>query len=455
MNKKLKVILVTIVVLIALFFLPVKNELKRSIGTYFYAYPLVVMNETRLEMTRLEGRDLTNRFTHSREFPGASFDTVVRPNLDTLYSTIWFDVTSEPLVVRIPAMNDRYYMMPVMDMWTNIIDSIGTRTTGSDEISFVIVGPQWQGELPEDLYVVNATTNYGWIIGRVLTYDEADYSNVHALQNQFSSISLSDYISKGNSSDLDSLPISSTGKGTESLSDIVVEMPIPDFYSEFFSLLSNTESYSYDEPIISYLSNLGISDTRPIKFEELSFLSRIRLSVGAFIARKVIENPPSLDPIGGWNLPIDEMGNYGENYPKRAVIAKVGLGANEAVDAIYALSEIDADDQKFDGDQTYVLHFAKDNLPPVSGYWSITIYNENGLFDAVETERYALHNKNQLTYNEDGSLDLYFGPTRPAKAAPTNWIETTPGVFNLVLRLYWPNQNILDGDWIPPRIKKL
>ena len=168
-----------------------------AIEAYFYAYTLVIMDVTRQVGTNCEtanGAKMSapmNQFAHVPVFPDASFTDVVRPNADTLYSTLWFDVTQEPLVIHVPDSGGRYYLLPMLDMWSDVFACPGKRTTGTGEQTIAIVGPRWRGELPKGVGVRRSPTGVGWIIGRTQTNGEADFENVHKFQAGLTAVPLS------------------------------------------------------------------------------------------------------------------------------------------------------------------------------------------------------------------------------------------------------------------------
>src|SRR6185295_10846145 len=152
--------------------------------------PLVLMELTRRVMTNVgEGAPAKvtgapmNQFSHMRAYPDATFTDVVRPNADTLYSTLWFDVGKEPLVIEIPDSGGRYWLLPMLDMWTDVFASPGTRTSGNGPQRYALTGPGWTGILPDGVERIAAPTAVGWIIGRTKTNGKADYAAVHAFQD--------------------------------------------------------------------------------------------------------------------------------------------------------------------------------------------------------------------------------------------------------------------------------
>ncbi len=160
-------------------------------------------------------------------------------------------------------------------------------------------------------------------------------------------------------------------------------------------------------------------------------------------------------PVNNWNVAYKGFGNYGTNYDLRAIVCYAGLGANIPEDAVYPASAKDADGSPYTGANKYVLHFDKGQTPPVHGFWSLTMYNNEGYFIENPINRYAIGNRNPLKFNADSSLDLYFQNKSPGKDKETNWLPAPPGPFNLMLRMYWPAEVFLSGNWTPPAVKKV
>jgi hypothetical protein len=167
---------------------------------------------------------------------------------------------------------------------------------------------------------------------------------------------------------------------------------------------------------------------------------------------------PSLAPVvNGWQMNVSSMGVYGNYYMKRAIIAMIGLGANQPEDAIYPLNLTDADGRPLEGEKRYVLYFSKAELPPVDAFWSATMYDAAGFQVANELNRFAIGDRDALKYNTDGSLDIYIQHESPGKDKESNWLPSPAkgGPLGVTMRLYAPKPQVLDGRWVPPAIKKV
>jgi hypothetical protein len=164
---------------------------------------------------------------------------------------------------------------------------------------------------------------------------------------------------------------------------------------------------------------------------------------------------PTLAPVtNGWLMNTDSIGVYGDYYLKRAIVSMAGLGANPPEDAVYPLAEADADGQPLNGDNDYVLHFNKDELPPVDAFWSVTMYDADGFQVANPINRFAIGDRDALTYNHDGSLDLYLQHEDPGADKQSNWLPAPRGPLGVTMRLYAPQPVVLHGHWAPPPIKR-
>ncbi len=160
--------------------------------------------------------------------------------------------------------------------------------------------------------------------------------------------------------------------------------------------------------------------------------------------------------VNGWQMNTDTMGVYGNYYLKRAIIALVGLGANQPEDAVYPLNVTDADGKAMEGTNKYLMHFAKGELPPAGAFWSITMYDEEGFQVANKLNRFAIGDRDELKYNADGSLDIYIQNESPGAEKESNWLPSpAKGTLGVTMRLYAPKAQVLDGRWAPPAVKKV
>jgi hypothetical protein len=372
----------------------------------------------------------------------------VRPNFDTLYSNLWLDLTGGPLQIHAPDTGDRYYMLPMLDMWTEVFATLGKRTTGTDAQDHVIVPPRYRGEVPDGLPVIEAPTPYVWIIGRTQTNGPADYDAVRALQDGMSITPLGTPVEHEIDPTVDTQ--------TEALT-LVNQMPALEFFAFAAQALAVNRPHPTDFSILTRIARLGLVPGRPSDTARFNKAERTELEAGAADALEAITAlvPRMGTDANGWTNFSDITGVYGNAYAIRAAVTLAGLGANPPEDAVYPLLVRDADGDPVRGEVDYVLHFDADELPPVAAFWSLTMYDEEGFQVANELDRFAIGDRDPLVFNSDGSLDLYIQPTNPGPEREPNWLPSAPGPIGPNLRLYAPSVDVLEGRWHPPPVRKL
>ncbi|HSC73021.1 MAG TPA: DUF1214 domain-containing protein, partial [Gaiellaceae bacterium] len=158
--------------------------------------------------------------------------------------------------------------------------------------------------------------------------------------------------------------------------------------------------------------------------------------------------------VNGWSVSTETIGVYGNAYLKRATVALGGLGANPPEDAVYPILLVDSDGDPTTGDQNYVIHFDADKLPPVDAFWSITMYDAEGYQVANQLDRFAIGDRDRLSYNPDGSLDIFIQQSNPGPDREANWLPAATGPLGITMRLYAPRPEILDRRWAPPAVEK-
>lgn len=431
-------------------------EAKIAADAYIFGYPLVLMDTTRRLMTAVSrpngSRAPINQFAHKRAFPDARFTDVVSPNADTLYSIAWLDLSAEPIVLSVPPMGDRYYVMQLLDAWTNVFASPGSRTTGSAKRDFAIVGPWWSGGLPPNVREIRSPTNIVWVVGRTETDGKSDCSQVHAIQNQYLLTRLSAWGDAHATSE--QAHVDATVDSTLSPVEQVARMSAASFFDRLNLLMANNPPSQADARALAEFATIGVAPGRP--FIENGHDNPIAAGVSAARDRLIAAaGRQPANRVNGWDVCPDNMGRYGTDYLVRAVVALMGLGANLRDDAIYQRATRDADGQLLNGANKYVVRFAKGALPPVRAFWSITLYNPQQRFIDNVLDRYAIGDRDNLTFGNDGSLVLYIQRESPGIAHSSNWLPAPEGPFTLLLRLYWPAKAILDGRWKPPAIEKV
>jgi DNA sulfur modification protein DndE len=351
-----------------------------ALDAYVYGYPLITMDQTRRVMTNVATAGSKHapmgQFANMPSYPDASFHEVTAPNANTLYSMAWLDLTAEPYVLSLPDEHGRYYLMPMLDAWTNVFESPGARTTGTDAQRYVIAGPNWNGSstIP-NAKVIKAPTNLVWIIGRTFAQQTVDDLNaVHQLQRQYTLVPLSAF---GSAYTPPAGPVDPGVDMKTGVREQVNQLDAATFFNRLAMLTSVNPPAPADSAIVSRMASIGIVAGQA--FDASKFgpdASTILQTVPRRGLQRILAFGKSVPTVNGWQYATN-LGSYGTKYDLRAYVAYAGLGANLPQDAIYPATAVDGSGQALDGSRDYVLHFAKGQEPPVKGFWSVTMYDQN------------------------------------------------------------------------------
>ena len=435
------------------------DEFAVATDAYIYGYPLVTMEMTRRVITNVpavEGtRGPMGHLINLRQYPDATFTDVTAPNADTLYTMAFFDVGKEPWVLSLPDMKDRYALFPMLDGWTTVFQVPGKRTTGTGAQTYAITGPGWSGSLPAGVKEYKSPTSLVWLLGRIYcTGTPEDYAAVHALQDEFKLVPLSAY----------GKPYTPPPGVVDPKIDMktpvreqVNRMDAVEFFTLLAELMKTNPPAPADAPEVAKFAEIGLVPGQDFDASKLKadFVKRIpefafdRIMLQFKINREVKN-------VNGWDYTL-KTGVYGTDYLMRALITAIGLGRQPP--AGRHLSDL-AQGRRwrdYDGANKYVIRFPKGQLPPVEGFWSITMYDAKFFFVANPINRYSISARQDLKRNADGSVDLC--PARVARQdKESNWLPAPAGKFVLMMRLYWPGESdpsILDGTWTIPAVKKV
>jgi DNA sulfur modification protein DndE len=429
---------------------------------YLFSYPAMTMNYTHKISANVEanngwGKAPINQWGNMHQFPKAGFTDVVRPNLDTFYSVIYADLSDGPLYIEIPA-TERYYLMPILNAYGDVIESLGTRTTGQGKLKIALLGPNFNGNVDSDLTTIRSTTNLNWLLGRISAKNNDDGKRI---VSKFQSKLVAKPLSERNNPQYEAPKgiINQQYVGLTPM-DVVDEMDIVQYLNESMALLEENPVYVEDAPLLAKLQQVGFKAGGSFDLNQFNKATQAAIKnvpqgvAGAFA--KMTANPPTGNLQNGWNVITSGLGEYGTEYFLRAYVTKVGYGANQVVDAIYPNAAVDTEGRKFNGSHKYVLNFPADKLPPVDGFWSLTLYNTKGFLVDNVIDRYNLGSMKDLTYNEDGSLDLLIQFERPENNE-SNWLPSPPAGedFELTFRMYYPKDVVINRTYILPGVKRV
>jgi hypothetical protein len=436
---------------------PFDNE-ARAIAqeAYVYLYPLILMDITRRQMINADPKvnpagGPANTFIHIRAFPPADLRIVVRPNFDTLYSSAWLDLTNGPVIVSTADTGGRYFMLPMIDMWTDVFAAPGKRTNGTGAANFGLMPPGWIGNLPQGVERIDAPTPYVWIIGRTQTNGVKDYEAVHKIQDGYRVTLLDDWGKAPRKIEQKIDPTVDTK--TEPLRQIN-RMSAQEYFKYGAELMKENRPHLTDWSIVARMKRIGLEPGK--SFDTAKLDANTLATAAAAGLQSMRDKLPTLARVtNGWQMNTDTMGVYANFYLKRAIVAMVGLGANQPEDAIYPINVRDADGKPVTADKNYVLHFSKEELPPVGAFWSLTMYDAEGFQIPNPINRFAIGDRDALKFNADGSLDLYIQNENPGPDKESNWLPAPKsGELGLTLRLYAPKPEVVDGRWNPPAIER-
>ena len=387
----------------------------------------------------------------------------MRPNFDTLYSSAYLDLTKEPVVVSVPDTNGRYYLLPMLDMWSDVFASPGWRTTGTQAGNFLVAPPNWRPDLreklaeelklPDGTQRIDAPTPYVWVIGRTRTDGPADYDAVRKVQAGLKVTLLSEWGKDAKT------PVVKPDPSVDMKTPPKVQvdsMPADKYFAYAAELLKVNGAHLTDQPIVARMKRIGIEAGKSFDFAKIDPSVQKALEAAPERGQQLMKwKVPTLARIAdGWSMNTDTMGVYGNYYLKRAIVAQLGLGANVPEDAIYPLNLADKSGQPLDGANSYAIHFDKGQTPPADAFWSVTLYDPEGFQVPNSLDRFAVSSWMPFKYNSDGSLDLYFQNESPGGELEANWLPAPKGPFNLTMRLYAPKSDALTGKWNPPPVVK-
>jgi hypothetical protein len=402
------------------------------------------------------------QFINVPRYPPADYRGVSAPNADTLYSLAWLDL-AEPQVFSHPDMGDRFFLFEIVDLWMSALQSPpGKRTAGGAATNYLITGPGWNGTVPAGVKHIPIATRYMAILGR--TYadgTEQDYAAVNRLQAQYKITPLSAW-GKPYTPVVPPVNPNPGFSMTDKPQTVILAMGTAGYFDLMAKLMgSAAPAAAADAPMLARMARIGVVPGQPFDMNKLDPAVRAALSdIPQASLRKIEANRKAMGEIvDGWVI-TKGLGTYGTDYTKRAVVAAFGWPANQEKDAVYPYTEVDRTGQKLTGANKYALTFPKDGTPPANGFWSITMYmiDDGWWFVPNRLNKFTVSPRNNLKYNPDGSLTLYFQNESPGADKEANWLPAPKGDFIAMLRMYWPKEtspSILNGTWKAPPVVKV
>jgi hypothetical protein len=448
--------------------------------SYIYAFPM-------LEFYRIEYLNGVllqqfNKMVHFRDLKTCNDKAVVRPNNDTLYTIIHLDLRAEPYILEVPAVTDRYYSFQLIDVYTHVPYFIGTRATGTGPGKYLIAGPHWPGRTVAGVaQIFRVESDFIMVLGRTAVNGTNDLTAAHAVQDQYRLYPLSDDSQEtpGAISELLFPVVDATYPlnfslttwsipGIPPLNATLPGMPpfkemSADFIAYLNFQLGRVKPVKSEATLLKIFSLIGIGPDAPFHPSTLDASTLQAINLGISDAKEQINAEfAKIKQVNGWKIIFDIWGDRDRmagRYTSRSFAALVGLFGNPAEEAVYPLTDVDHIGQPLNGAANqYILTFPAGAWPPVKflGFWSLTLYDENGFLVKNSMNRYSIGSLGkEYTVNPDGSLSIYIQSAAPLGDRMGNWLPAPQGLFHLVLRIYLPQDAVLNGQWTPPAVVKV
>jgi hypothetical protein len=379
--------------------------------------------------------------------------TVVSPNVDTTYTVGQLDLSGGPLVIDVPDTDGRYYVLQLLDAYSNTFRYIGRRTSGTEAGSYALVPPGFTGDLPGGVKRIESPTPLVWLLGRTLVAGAADLPAVTDLMRGYRVTPLVRWSAGERQAPivLPAFPANQT------------RLELPGglaFFDTLGNFLSANAPPGRDACALRAFAKAGIGPGRSPSADARGAVRRAlarAIRYGERLLTRAVEraNAYSRARNDGWLVPLGYIGDCGRNYLGRAVIARFALGANTRAETIYPSALSDSRGRPLRGRHRYTLRFPRGELPPVGAFWSLTMYRSDGYLYPNRLERYAIGDRTAgLRRGRDGSLSIFISHAAPAGRRRANWLPAPRGRFRLIMRLYEPRRRALNGDWRPPALER-
>lgn len=379
---------------------------------------------------------------------------VQTPNSDTPYSFLALDLRSEPMVLTVPPIEeDRYFSIQLIDLYTHNFEYLGSRTTGNKGGQFLVTGPGWNGEVPDGITKqIESETELMLAIYRTQLYNPKDLDKVKEIQAGYKVQSLSTF--QGQSAPAAAPKIDFIAP----LSQEEIR-ETPRVFEQLNFVLQFCPTHTSEKELMERFAKLNIGAGKAFNWD--SFSPEIQEAIGQGIA-------DAWEDFGALKAKADagEIGSgevFGtraflkNNYLYRMAAAVLGIWGNSEAEAIYPSYYVDADGEALNGTNTYTLRFGPGELPPVHSFWSLTMYElPPSLLVENPLNRYLLNSTmlDDFVRDEDGGITLYVQNESPGKEKEPNWLPAPESPFSVIMRLYWPKEEALNGEWVNPPIVK-
>jgi hypothetical protein len=441
------------------------SEYVQMVGrfAYFWGWPMVNSFNRRVALTSvpepgLRGGVLPNAprgmVCMLTDYISADQRFVACSNQDVVYGFGFGAIDDEPAIMQVPDFGDRFWVYAAWDARTDSFAELG-KQYGTKPGFYLMVGPNWNGKVPDGVTkVFRSTTELAAFCPRVFLNDtEEDRQAILPVLSQTMVYPLSQFDGKMKTKDWKKVPSFPVPGGSQGAEEIHWVNPVT-YFDQLPDVLKKVPPLPGEDTIYSMISTVldaaGKDPQVKTTLKEVAIASEKEL-ISPLVQWKL--NGPAAG--NGWYSPKNNA-TFGVDYPVRTAVAKSNMYENRFNETKYIFTDTDSEGKQLNGNSTYSVTFPAGKLPPVKGFWSMTLYNEHHFFNSNPLKRFSLGTKNKtLQNNPDGSLTLYAGAKSPGKDKETNWLPAPPAPFSLYLRTYWPSEEVINGSWIPPEVKKI
>jgi len=423
---------------------------------YIYAYPMVdhyrVTYTYFVDTKHDEFKAPFNTLRNITRVSTAQDRTVQGPNSDTPYGWLGLDLRTEPVVLTLPEISeDRYYSIQFIDMYTHNVAYAGSRATGNGGDTILATTERWSGEVPKGIdKVVRFETDFALAVYRTQLFDLNDLDNVIAIQKQYEVQTLSEFTDEKAPKAATEVNFIAPSTIEEMRESLVV-------FEQVNFLLQFAPAHETEIELRARMAKIGLEAGKVFDPAELTPVQLEAISAGveaAWSEFMEIKEAAGRGEIGSGDI-FGTREILQNNYAYRMTAAVLGIWGNSEAEAYYFSYYVDDKGQPLDGNNDYELYFEKGQLPPVNSFWSLTLYENPGMFlSANELDRYLLNSTMEDSFirDENGGIRLYVQHENPGKDTEANWLPSPDSSFQLIMRLYWPRESAINGEWKQPQL---
>jgi hypothetical protein len=431
---------------------------------YLWGWPMVNMHNRRLVFSKVTENGLgdgvlpvgpLNRVTMLTDYIKPEERAVATPNQDVVYGFGIFSLAKEPAVFQVPDFGDRYWVYQLGNQRTDTLGGMG-KMYGSKPGFYMVVGPDWKGDVPAGIAgVYRSPTNLAFIIPRAFLDDtKEDRAAIQPVLQQIMSYPLSEFDGKMKTKDWSKIPTLADPAGGKQGAGGETQWVKPEvFFNELPQVLKEVPPQPGEEALYAWFGSL--LDAASKDPQVAATMKRAAIDTNNDLMKQIHSYSYAGVPVGnGWVAPMNGA-EFGTDYFSRAAAARANIFVNPRREAAYFGQEYDSTKKRLNGANSYRVTFPKGQLPPVDGFWSLTLYDADHFFAPNEINRFSLGTKNKdLVYGDDGSLTIYVQNKRPSSDKAANWLPAPKGEFELFIRAYSPKAEIMDNKWSPPPVLK-